>query len=64
MKNKLTERHRRALRWAVGMAEQWRGSLTGDPDPNPLFVFDKEVALANEALKRLPRTRTKRKTKQ
>ncbi len=43
-------RHIKALRRAVDEAEVWRGSMTGNPDPEPLEEFDAFIAEAREAL--------------
>lgn len=47
----LTRKQIQALKWAVEQAESWRGSMTGNPDPEPLEAFDKQVADAKGALK-------------
>jgi len=46
-------KQRRALRWAVDRAAEWRGSLVGDPNPQPLAEFDAHVAEARAALREL-----------
>lgn len=43
----------RILKWAVDNAEDWRGSMTGNPDPGPLREFDENIKIAKGALKKL-----------
>ena len=52
---KLTTRHITALRWAVAQAHKWRGYWVGTPNPGPLAAHDKEVQIAREALRLLPK---------
>lgn len=52
---RLTTKELRALAWAVGEAESWRGSLVGNPDPGPLEAFDACVAKAKLAMKKVRR---------
>lgn len=42
---------RNALAWAVRRAEEWRGSLVGNPDPAPLAAFDAQTKRARNALR-------------
>lgn len=48
--DELMPRHVKALGWAVAQAEDWRGSLVGNPDPGPLEEFDRFIAQAKEAM--------------
>jgi hypothetical protein len=41
------------LRWAVGQAEMWRGSLVGNPDVTELRNFDEAIKSCKETLKAL-----------
>ncbi len=52
---RLTTSELRALSRAVGEAEAWRGSLTGNPDTSQLEEFDAFVAKAKQALKKVRR---------
>lgn len=47
-----------ALTWAVREAEGWRGSLIGNPDPQPLQIFDAKVVKAKQALRDLKELNT------
>lgn len=47
---KRMDKLRSCLRWALDQAENWRGSMTGNPDPRPLEEFDKRVRKCKEAL--------------
>lgn len=49
--DELFPRHVRALARAVKEAESWRGSLVGNPDPQPLEDFDVFIAEAKEAMR-------------
>lgn len=49
----LTKAEYRALRWAISQAEDWRGTLIGNPDPQPLEHFDAYIAFAKRALKKI-----------
>jgi len=48
-------KHYMALRWAVTMAQDWRGSIVGNPDTTQLDAFDKQIKRCREALKEIPR---------
>lgn len=49
----MTKRELRALGWCVQQAKAWRGSLVGDPDPAGLAAFDREVSVAQRAMRKL-----------
>ncbi len=49
----LTYNDFRLLRKAVDAAAEWRGSLVGDPDPQPLKDFDAEIASMRKVLDKL-----------
>ncbi|MNQ65307.1 hypothetical protein D3C85_797600 [compost metagenome] len=49
--DELMPRHVKALRDAVNLAEGWRGSMVGNPDPEPLEAFDRAIRRAKQALK-------------
>lgn len=53
--------HIRALERAIREAASWRGSLTGDPDPEPLREFDQFISHAQEALKRVKEMNSREK---
>jgi hypothetical protein len=53
----VTKAQYEALKWAVGKAEEWRGSLTGCPDPARLAEFDANLALAKAGVKEAARMR-------
>lgn len=55
--NVLTATDIRALAWAIDNAEDWRGSMTGNPDPEPLREFDAAIAKAKAALRKVRATR-------
>lgn len=44
-------KHIKALAFAVREAEGWRGSMTGNPDPEPLREFDARIKEMKEALR-------------
>ena len=41
------------LAWAVREARSWRGTLTGNPDHRALEEFDRNIATAEGAIKKL-----------
>lgn len=49
----LEEEELYAVQWAVEQAKVWRGSLVGNPDPEPLNVFDTMIARAEKALQKM-----------
>lgn len=49
----MTHRQIAILKWTVDMAEDWRGSMVGNPDPEPLEIFDAQIAEAKAALRQL-----------
>lgn len=49
----LKRSHYQALVRAVAMADQWRGSLTGNPRTSALERFDTDSRLRHEALRQL-----------
>ena len=55
----LTPREYSALKWAVGEAETWRGSMIGNPDTSALDEFERRLNLAKIALKKLSDARKK-----
>lgn len=57
----LTRREYRFLKWAVDRAEEWRGELVGNPNPEPLKNFDAVVGETRKILKKL--TPYRRETK-
>ena len=46
-----------ALKWANENAEDWRGSLVGNPDPEPLEYFDLMVCAAKKALRKVKKAK-------
>lgn len=51
----VSQRHLSALKRAIDEAEGWRGSMIGNPDPEPLEEFDGFIATARKALKSVRR---------
>ncbi len=49
----LTKTEYAYLRWAIGQAEMWRGSLVGNPDTTALVQFDKHIRTCKHALKKV-----------
>lgn len=53
----LTTADIKALTWAVSQAASWRGTMTGNPDPQPLAEFDAYITLCRGALRRARNTK-------
>lgn len=51
LRRKRMDKLRSCLRWALGEAKSWRGSMTGNSDPRYLEEFDKRVRKCEDALK-------------
>lgn len=49
----LTATDRALLKAAVEAAADWRGNLTGNPDPEPLRIFDAQIAATRAVLKKI-----------
>ena len=49
----LTKTQEKFLKEAIDSAEGWRGTLIGNPDPEPLEAFDKEILAMRVALAKL-----------
>lgn len=47
----VSQKYLSALKRAIEEAEGWRGSMIGNPDPEPLEEFDEFIATARKALK-------------
>jgi hypothetical protein len=46
----LTQAGVKLLEEAINSAETWRGSMIGNPDPEPLASFDEEIAAMRKAI--------------
>lgn len=53
--NRITLRQKQILAWAIDEAETWRGTMVGNPDPEPLAEFDAMIEEAREALRTVGR---------
>ena len=51
----VSQKHLNALKRAIEEAEGWRGSMTGNPDPEQLEEFDEFIDTAKAALKSVRR---------
>lgn len=49
----ITQLEHKLLKYAANRTEEWRGSITGDPDPSTLQEFDKTIRALKAVVKKL-----------